>query len=323
MTDNYLTLTTFIPGTKAKADEVNANFTALKDAVNSKASLTGDNTRTFNVADATSNTNAVSKSQLDTQVANLITEIKKTYIPFCAKSGNVTNGQGDLFTYSGLTVTPKIGGAYANLVISDYKGLQTTITSAAALSMTGKVDGTYNIFIKPDSTLYAQNNTIYRQAARPTMIDGDVWFNTSIQPASCIKYSGGTDIEFLDVPLGVATVKTGAITSLTTNPFNQNGFSVNVNTFTQSLGTNGWTKLPNGLILQWGTNNTLTSSNGVLSINLPITFPNAFLNAQVANGLNSTSGSYICRAIILSNATIGLQTTNVFTAPYYWLAIGY
>lgn len=227
MTDSYLTLTTFIPGTKAKADEVNANFSALKDAVNSKAAIGGDETKTFSVADATAAKHAVNKNQLDSLSNNLTTEISKSGTKFCVKSGYTTNGEGDLFSYSILQITPKIGSGFADLIISDYQGTQTKITSASSISMTGKADGIYNIFIKPDGTLYTLKNTIYVQKIRPNLYDGDIWLDISVEPLKCIKYDGTNDNIFLDVPLGRVTIASNAITELKTFRFNQNGYNIN------------------------------------------------------------------------------------------------
>lgn len=232
---DYLTLTTFVPGTKAKADEVNANFTALKNAVNQKASLSGDSSQVFSVANASKNEHAVNKSQLDDLSDYLSEKFNKSDTKFCVKSGNVSNGNGNLFSYSVLRLTPLIAGTYDNLVISDYTGKQTTISSMPnTLDLTGNSDGTYNIFITPTGTLYILNNKIYKQAARPSMVVNDIWLNTSTEPFKCIKYSGSSDIEFLDVALGKVTIKNSAITSVETFPFNQNDYKVNTQTTLKS-----------------------------------------------------------------------------------------
>ncbi len=243
MTD-YLTLTEFVPGTKAKAQEVNANFSTLKDAINQKASTDGDSTQTFSVANATTVTHAVNKGQLNDLSTDLIGEINKTSTKFCVKSGHTSNGKSDLFSYSVLTITPKIGGVYDDLVISDYSGTQTTISSANTVSMSGKPNGEYNLFIKPDGTLYTLDNTIYKQAARPTMLDGDVWFDTSVEPFNCVKYNGTTDNEFLDIPLGAVTILSSAITAIKSFPFNQNGHNITAQS-TLEIGTDLAASIPN------------------------------------------------------------------------------
>jgi hypothetical protein len=229
MTD-YLVLTDFVPGTKAKAQEVNANFSAVKDAINSKATVAGDDTQTFSVASATEDAHAVTKSQLDTVVEEFTDKINSATPKFCVKSGNITSGKGDLFSYSSLTITPKVGGSYANMVISDCTGVFTEISSVAAISMSGKPDGIYHIFVNADGVPYTLKNTIYRQETRPTMIDGDVWLNTSVEPIGAVKYNGTSDVEFLGVPLGAVTIASSAITALETFAFNENGYDVTTHT---------------------------------------------------------------------------------------------
>lgn len=225
-----LTLTTFVPGTKAKADEVNANFSALQKAVNEKATMDGNSAQNFSVANGSQNSHAVNKAQLDGLSDDLTAKINKFATKFCVKSGNTTNGKGDLFSYSVLKITPKIGGTYNNLVIADYEGTQTTISAAAEMNLTGNSNGDYNIFINTKGELYILNNTIYKQAPRPTMAVNDIWLNTSAEPLECVKYSGTSDTKFLDVPLGKVTIKDGTITALKTFPFNQNGYNVNSET---------------------------------------------------------------------------------------------
>lgn len=259
MTD-YLTLTEFIPGTKAKAQEVNANFSALKNAINQRAALDGDSTQTFAVADALQPSHAVNKKQLDALSANLTLEIEKTSEKFCVKSGNTTNGVGDLFSYNLLTITPKIGGAYENLVFADYQGTRKTVTSASTISMNGKPDGVYNIFIKPDATFYTLNNKIYRQPARPTMLSGDVWFNTSVETFNAIKYDGTSDIQFMDVPLGKVTIANATIAAIETFQFNQNGHDVSTQTripkgtnLARSVANSTMPDYSNGISKSWNT----------------------------------------------------------------------
>lgn len=296
MTD-YLTLTEFVPGTKAKAQEVNANFLALKDAVNQKAAMVGDSTQTFNVANATAGSHAVNKTQLDSLSTNLTTEINKSGTKFCVKSGNTTAGKGDLFSYSVLTITPKIGGAYPSLVFSDYRGVKTTVSSASTISMSGKPNGVHNIFIKPDGTFYTLNNTIYRQAARPTMLSGDIWFNFCGEPFHCIKYDGTNDIEFLDTPLGKVTIAGGAITAIETFPFNQNGYDININSFTTK---------------KYDYANRVSKSSDV-----NYTAESDGLLFCYGGDINSTSGIYIQGVLYLINGADGMGVYGGGALPVF------
>jgi len=303
---DYLTLTEFVPGTKAKAQEVNANFAALKDAVNQKASMDGDSTQAFAVADATQDEHAINKSQLTGLSDILTTEINKTGTKFCVKSGNTTSGKGDLFSYSVLRIIPKVGASYGDLVISDYRGIQSTISSAAEISMSGKADGDYNIYVTSAGTLYTLKNNIYRQAARPTLLDGDVWFNTSTKPLKCIKYNGIADIEFLDVPLGKVTILTSAITALETFAFNQNGYDVNTQT-TLKKSTNLATSISN-LVMPDYINGVSKSFSTIYQAE-----SDAFVHVKVRyNGIFSVSSD---------NSTWTALTVNSFVDQGYITAV--
>ncbi|VEB26143.1 Uncharacterised protein [Actinobacillus lignieresii] len=61
------------------------------------------------------------------------------------------------------------------------------------------------------------------------------------------------------------------------------------NAFTQSLTTNGWQKLPNGLIMQWG---RYDASNGTRTFNFPIAFTEACYICQPSDWNNSGSGTH-------------------------------
>lgn len=59
---------------------------------------------------------------------------------------------------------------------------------------------------------------------------------------------------------------------------------------TVSKTANGWLVLPNGLIMQWGTNNVVVGTYGVGAITFPIAFPTACLNVIVTQKLPSYYG---------------------------------
>ena len=77
--------------------------------------------------------------------------------------------------------------------------------------------------------------------------------------------------------------------------------------FTQSLQQNGWCKLPNGLILQWG--------KGPNRSTLPLTFPNKGL---CGTGCSSSSGYNIYTSI--SKTQIVFQNGSNNNS---WVCFGY
>jgi peptidoglycan hydrolase CwlO-like protein len=98
-----------------------------------------------------------------------------------------------------------------------------------------------------------------------------------------------------------------------------------------SLGGNGWTSLPNGLIVQWAVGfNQTTSGTVYQTVNFPRAFPNACLNVQVTTMWTSGPDNQI-----MIYQTTGWNTGGVFlrrarrgddgvngTTPYIF-AIGY
>ena len=104
---------------------------------------------------------------------------------------------------------------------------------------------------------------------------------------------------------------------------------------TSSLSNNGWCKLPNGLILQWGNitlPNLTNEQTGVCT--LPVTFPSAVFSIIIGG----VSGSISQDGNSQEGFSITQQTTSNFTwvsswerrnkdafnnAPAQWIAIGY
>jgi hypothetical protein len=86
--------------------------------------------------------------------------------------------------------------------------------------------------------------------------------------------------------------------------------------FTQSLGTNGWTKLPNGLILQWGK----VYGTGAATINFPIAFPSAACGIVGSPDLNIGFGIKI---LSRSQGEISRVTNENYPLNIYYIVIGY
>lgn len=92
----------------------------------------------------------------------------------------------------------------------------------------------------------------------------------------------------------------------------------------QSLTTNGYQKLPGGLIIQWGLHTTTQQGDGsvaTLDTNFPIAFPTACL----AMNATSTSGSSIDgdTTVTFSATQFGIKRRNNSGLTLSWIALGY
>lgn len=93
----------------------------------------------------------------------------------------------------------------------------------------------------------------------------------------------------------------------------------------QSLGGNGWQKLPGGVIVQWG---SFTPTGGSQTISLPLAFPTAFSVLSVTPTPNNVDTSYFFVAgqrVSLSTFKVVLRISNGTATPdrVDWIAIGY
>lgn len=90
--------------------------------------------------------------------------------------------------------------------------------------------------------------------------------------------------------------------------------------FTNSKAASGYQKLPNGVILQWGTG---TLASGTTGVTFPIAFPNActFFNSGMVNNANSTAYTTIFTAPTTTGCTV--YSNNAYNLPIRWFAIGY
>lgn len=86
--------------------------------------------------------------------------------------------------------------------------------------------------------------------------------------------------------------------------------------YSQSFGRSGWTKLPNGLIIQWGNCDEGTNT-------LPITFPNAFF-AVNATGTPAMSAEKANTATIIGRSSFEYRMGDAnYQQRAYYIAVGY
>jgi hypothetical protein len=100
------------------------------------------------------------------------------------------------------------------------------------------------------------------------------------------------------------------------SPWNAFGFA-SPGQFPNSKTSNGYQKLPNGLILQWGTVSFVASSTATAT--LPIAYPNATLQTMATSPTASTP----ITTTGASNTTVSFAINSAGTTSAAYLSIGY
>lgn len=213
----------FVAGTKAKAQEVNENFTSIQNELEKKALKEGDETQAFYVADAIDDNQAVSKSQMEAVIDNFndktSTKIGADKISLFAKSGNINEyGNAELLQNSGLELSFLVGNDYPSLK-GNIQGEEIEINEIETFSMSGFSDGIYNIFVDKNATISAFTNKVYIQPQKPTMVVNDVWVDTSIFPNKIYVYNGTDLIKFEKLFIGEVQLTNSQISSVKTKPY--------------------------------------------------------------------------------------------------------
>ena len=91
---------------------------------------------------------------------------------------------------------------------------------------------------------------------------------------------------------------------------------------TLSAATNGYTILPNGLYMQWGTSASVAGDSST-TVTYPIAFPSAIYNVQItAIGTLLTTGQGEDRVGSVGLTTFSLNHGMDGTETFYWMAIG-
>lgn len=90
--------------------------------------------------------------------------------------------------------------------------------------------------------------------------------------------------------------------------------------FAKSFSSNGYARLPAGLIIQWGSTG---SFSGTTSVSFPLTFPNACL--QVLTGTKTTNDAATINPVASSLSTSGftLGSGTGTSTTQRWIAIGH
>ena len=213
----------FIAGTKAKAQEVNENFASIQEELEKKALKEGSKTQTFYVANATEDGQAVSKNQMQTFVAETnnttLAKACADKLSLFANSGNTDNeGNAELITFSDLELTFLVGNNYPTLK-GNIQGENIEIKEIENFSLSGFVNGIYNIFVNKNGEISALSNNIYIQPQEPTLLLNDIWVDTSIMPDRILQFNGSNKVNFEGLFIGKVVIENSKITSVTTIPY--------------------------------------------------------------------------------------------------------
>lgn len=100
------------------------------------------------------------------------------------------------------------------------------------------------------------------------------------------------------------------------------GNAENIEATKDVTGTDGYVKLPGGVILQWG--EVSVPSNGTATITWPLAFPNACIQALICHGSGGSTGSDALAQIdTLTTTTARAVNGANNTATMRWFSVGY
>ena len=205
-------LNVFQSGTVASPTPVNENFETVRVAVNTlEQTVTNNRTYLDNKL-----------AQVNTNIANSKISSKTAGAIFCVNSGNFDeNGNPEILTVTNTTLSFATPFSVTNI-----EGNSVTVSELDDISLSGYDDGTYNVFIDIEGEIEILKNTVYRQSAEPDTVINTIWLDTSKSPLSAKRYTSNGWANFLKVLIGTFVINEGVVTSVTTSPYNQNGYNL-------------------------------------------------------------------------------------------------
>jgi hypothetical protein len=103
--------------------------------------------------------------------------------------------------------------------------------------------------------------------------------------------------------------------------------SLSATGFSVSLSSNGYQKLPSGLITQWGVLSSVSLDQTWYLVNLPLQFPNRIFNVlatiEYTDAVVNSIGTVIKGLSTTGFYVMGDNGTASTTGNIYWQAIGY
>ncbi len=298
---------TFVPGTKAKANEVNSNFSKVAEYFTELN--TGLSSTSLDVTD------------LQTKLNESTQLLKEGRTKFC-----VNEASGTL-----LTTASNIVYFNSSFTLTDYKGNTSTISSVPAINCSSFNDGVHNIFVTTDGVTQHYKNTIYAQNAVPTSpLENDIWVNSSKEPIFVGKYDGSSWNEFLLVPVGSVEIENNSVKTLKIFPFNQNGYNINSNSVAVDgslahLKASGRGVISSNSICDYSTSTTIVWNTLYTAATNGLLFVRGYLsdnkNFSVQIGTTSALGNTVAYSY-LTDTNNTLQFIIPIPKDYYYKVTG-
>ena len=231
------------------------------------------------------------------------------------------------------TTNPDAGGAgwtptnFQGITPITMSGTSVTLTALQAaypiLVVTGTLTANSNIIVPALPYEWIVSNQTTGSYTLTVKTASGTGVNIT-QGSSQFVWGNGTNVYYANASSVTSfNTRTGAITLNATDVTSALGYvPVSPTDFVESLTTNGYQKLPGGLILQWGYTAS-TAGSGVKTVTFPIPFTNACLNASI-QGVYVSGAQAQWELQSFSQTTLTLyQAQNTGTVPGYWFAIGY
>lgn len=232
-----------------------------------------------------------------------------------ATTGNITLSATQ--TIDGITVA--VGDRV--LVKNQTTALQNGIYVVSDSAWTRSADANISAEVTPGLEVAVEQGTLLADTRWKLTTDGPITLDS-------------TALTFVDITAGYAPLNSPAFTGSPTAPTPATGVrSIAIATmqkfadeFAASLAGNGYQKLPSGLIIQWGSNNTPGVSTG--TITFPIAFPTATISCW---GNDASAGATVVGTLGFGASTntnvvwYGAQGAVAYSSisQFFWYAIGY
>lgn len=204
----------FVAGTKARADEVNENFSSLEEEINR---------RNGNISEIKSEVDYIKNNMLNDFVSRAEDISKAVKSRFSINYSNIFENEirPDVLDFEENILKFKVGGIYPKLTGTNAFGESKTFESIENVDISGYSDGKYNVFVNLDNEIEIFNTKLLRTPYEPkNVVRDDVWF-MPMETVSCYKFSGISWVEYRGIPLGSIVIESGQIKSVENSYFNR------------------------------------------------------------------------------------------------------